>query len=962
MSVRFGVLGPLLVLDGATEVTPGPAKHRALLVALLMNAGRTVTHDRLVAAVWGAEPPASAEAVLRVYVSALRKIVEGIRTVPGGYLLAVDPDEVDAHRFERLVAQARRARDAGRARAAAEMLGQALGLWRGRALDGIDGELRRAHAVPLEELRLAALEERVALDLELGRGAEVIGELRALVSAYPLRERAWAQLMLALIQAGRRSEALAAYEEARGTLVAELGLEPGPELREAHERALAEESPRRVPNETPPDIADFTGRQAALGWIRAALPAPDAAPVHLVLYGPAGAGKSALAIHAARGLDLPDGRLHASLRDRTPGAVLEDLLRSLGCPDGAVPASLDERVRLYRSLVADRRVLVVLDDATSEAQVRPLLPTGAGSLTLVTSRSPLFGLEAARAYPLDVLEAEETVAMLARIVGAGRVAAEPGQALRIVRLCGALPLALRIAGSRLARRRGWTLEHLADRLGDERSRLDELSAGDLAVRSSLALGYRALSGDERLLLRRLGALSSPDFAPWIAAALVGPEGGRIMESLAEAGLLQERGLDRYGWHDLTRLYAAERLAEEEGPAAAVLAGAAGEILDRARRARELMLPAEPGSGLTLSHTVERDLATARLAESARWLAAERSFMVATVADLHRARLDEAAWRLAFYLTPLFELGAYHDDWRTTAALGLDAARRAGHRHGEALLLRSLADLHRAEGRLEEAAEALRAALPLTEQGEVARTTFRLGLVYRAQDRLPDAERCFTECLAAFGADPRGAADPRRVDLRGADPRRADLRAADLKGADLRGADPRGAADALRALGELRGDGELSRRALELYRQLGDPRGEAATLLDLAALSLAGRRTKEARQLAERAAGLSRRLGDVLPAAAAALLLAQVARAEGRPEAARTAAGEALAAFESHGDRRGRARAMLAIAAASLDLDEIDGAIDAVAGTMGEFDALGDRRGLAEAQELAREARRRRGLR
>ncbi|MFC6898149.1 BTAD domain-containing putative transcriptional regulator [Nonomuraea dietziae] len=228
MSARFGVLGPLLVLDGAgAEVTPGPAKHRALLVALLMSAGHTVTHDRLVAAVWGAEPPASAAAVLRVYVSALRKIVEGIRTVPGGYLLAVDPEEVDALRFERMVANARRARAAGRVVEAADALARALGLWRGRALDGIDGELRRAHAVPLEELRLAALEERIELDLELGRGAELIGELRALVAAYPLRERAWAQLMHALTQAGRRSDALTAYQEARGTLVAELGLEPG---------------------------------------------------------------------------------------------------------------------------------------------------------------------------------------------------------------------------------------------------------------------------------------------------------------------------------------------------------------------------------------------------------------------------------------------------------------------------------------------------------------------------------------------------------------------------------------------------------------------------------------------------------------------------------------------------------------------------------------------------------------
>ncbi|MFE3453402.1 BTAD domain-containing putative transcriptional regulator [Nonomuraea sp. NPDC059194] len=931
MSARFRLLGPLAVRDGEREVTPGPAKHRVLLAALLLHAGHPVTVDRLVAAVWGDEPPASAEAVLRVYVSALRKLVDGIRTVPGGYLLAVDPDEVDALRFERMVASARRARDAGGAREAAELLREALGLWRGPALDGIDGELRRARAVPLEELRLAALEERVALDLELGRGGEVIGELRALVAAHPLRERAWAQLMLALHQAGRRSEALEAYQSARGVLVDELGLEPGPELREAHDRVLAADDMVGVPNETPPDIADFTGREAVLGWIRAAVPVPGAAPVHLVLYGPAGSGKTALAVHAAGGLDLPDGTLYASLRDRTPGAVLEDLVRSLGCPDGAVPATLDERVRLYRSLVAGRRVLVVLDDATSEAQVRALLPTGAGCMTLVTSRSPLFGLEAARAYPIDVLEPGEAVAMLAGIVGADRIAAEPEQARRIARLCGGLPLALRIAGSRLARRGGWTLEYLADLLGDERGRLDELSAGDLAVRSSLALGYRALADDERVLLRRLGALTAPDVAPWIAAALLargGDEraGRRVLEALTEAGLLQERGLDRYGWHDLTRLYAAERLAEEEGAASAVLEKVAGEILDRARRARELMLPAEPGSGLTLARTAERDLATTRLAESARWLAAERTFMVAAVADLHRARMDEAAWRLAFYLTPLFELGAYHDDWRAGARLGLESARRAGHRHGQALLLRSLADLDRAEGRLQEAADALRAALPLTEQGEVARTTLRLGLVYRAQGRLDEAEGCFAECLAAFGADPRGLAD------------------------------------ALRALGELRGSEELLRRALDGYRELGDPRGEAATLLDLAALDLGRRRTREAGQAAERALALSRRLGDRLPEATAALVLANVATAEGRPDAAGTAARHAMAVFETHGDRRGRARALLTIAAAHLDLDEVDGAVDAITEAMGEFDALGDRRWLTEAEELAMESRRRRGLR
>ncbi|MFC7647033.1 NB-ARC domain-containing protein [Streptosporangium lutulentum] len=348
-----------------------------------------------------------------------------------------------------------------------------------------------------------------------------------------------------------------------------------------------------------------------------------------------------------------------------------------------MPADLAERIRLYRSMVSGRRLLVVLDDAADEAQVRSLLPTGPGCMTLVTSRSPLAGLEAARAFELDVFDPGESVAMLSRVVGERRVRAEPRAAMRIAVLCGGLPLALRIAGSRLARRPSWTLEHLAGRLEDERGRLDELSTGDLTVRSSLALGYRALSDRERLLLRRLSALSTPGFAPWAASAVLGAPADPLLEALTEAGLLQAHGLDpsgqeRYGWHDLTRLYAAERLTAEEGPPARVLAAASREILDRTRRARALLLPSEPGSGQTLARTAEQAIAleTTQLRESARWLAAERGFLVATVADFQRSGLDEAAWRLAFYLTPFLDLGAHREDWRQTVELGLQV--RAAH--------------------------------------------------------------------------------------------------------------------------------------------------------------------------------------------------------------------------------------------------------------------------------------------
>ncbi|MET7329359.1 BTAD domain-containing putative transcriptional regulator [Nonomuraea sp. NPDC005650] len=929
MNVRFGVLGPLRIEAGQV---PGPAKHRTLLAALLLSAGETVPVERLMSVVWDDRPPASAGSVLRVYVSALRKLVDGIHTVPGGYLIDVERDEVDCHRFERLVGGARQARAAGRVAEAADGFRAALGLWRGQALADVESSvLRRTHAVSLEELRLTALEERVELDLRLGRGAEVVGELRALAGAHPLRERAWARLIEALDQAGRRSEALGAYQDARRTLVDELGLEPGAELTDAHRRVLAGESRPSAPagvdrgpvDELPPDISDFVGRSPVVEWIVRTAREHASAPVHLVLHGPPGCGKSAVAVHAATGLERPDGRLYASLGARPPGAVLEDLLRSLGCPDGAVPPALDERVRLYRSMTARKRLLVVLDAAADEAQVRPLLPTGPGSLTLVTSRSPLAGLEAARAYEMGVLDGDEAVAMLGEVAGHERVRAEPEAALRIVRLCGHLPLALRIAGSRLARKPGWTLDHLAGRLGDERRRLDELSAGDLAVRGSLALGYRGLADPERRLLRGLGALSAPDFASWVF--------GTDLEPLAEAGLLQSRGLDeagqeRYGWHDLTRLYAAERLAEEGGGPGRVLAVIAGAILERTRQARASLLPAEPGSGRTEVHLPDRrpdgqGLETGRLRHEARWLGAERRFLVATVEDFYRVGLYEAAWRLAFYLTPLFELGAHHDDWHATTATGLDAARAAGHRHGEALLLRGLADLHRAEGRTESAVAALRAAQPLVEGLELARITLRLGLV---QTRPAEAEQAFVRALRVFEE----------------------------------AGDRRGRADALRALGASRRDEGRLNESLSAYQELGDPRGEAEALLDLGRLHLGEGRLAEARDRVERRLRINRRLGDRLPEAGALLVLAEIARAEGAPGVAAGSAREALETFGSYGDRRGTAQALMALARAALDLHDVEGAVEALTRAMGEFDRLGDEQGRAEADRLAQEVRRR----
>jgi tetratricopeptide (TPR) repeat protein len=354
----------------------------------------------------------------------------------------------------------------------------------------------------------------------------------------------------------------------------------------------------------------------------------------------------------------------------------------------------------------------------------------------------------------------------------------------------------------------------------------------------------------------------------------------------------------------------------------VLAGRAAEILDRTRRARITLLPAEPGSGRTLVRTAEQQLETGRLRQEARWLSAERRFLSATVGDFFRAGLYEEAWRLAFYLTPLFELGGHHDDWHATTATGLDAARAAGHRQGEALLLRGLADLHRAEGRHDAAAAALRAAQPLVEGLELARITLRLGMV---EQRPAEAERVLRRALRVFEE----------------------------------AADQRGRADTLRALGALRRDQPLLEESLAAYSELGDPRGQAESLLDLARLHLDAGRLAEADSCARRRIAVNRRLGDRLPEAAGLLVLARIARAQGSPEGVVEPARQALETFTAYGDRRGRGNALLVLSAALIELKEIDEAVEMLMRAMGEFDVLGDDQGRAEVERLTREAHRRR---
>ncbi|MFB4287958.1 BTAD domain-containing putative transcriptional regulator [Nonomuraea sp. ATR24] len=599
--MEFGVLGRLTVVrDGAeVELT---AKQRALLAVLLSRAGRRVPDGVLADAVWGAARPSGS--TVRWHVHQVRQRLGGDRISRDGdgYLLAVEPHELDALRFEELCSRAAPAAAAGDHRAAARLYGEALACWRGDAYEGLDA--LREEAARLERSRVSAREGRAEALIALDRPSEAAAELAALVAAHPLDERLRALHLLALHRSGRRAEALTAYHEGRELLVAELGLEPGHHLRAAHARVLGDEerAVATTPRQLPPGVTAFTGRARELAALDRC--AGDGA-VALVV-GPGGVGKTGLAVHWAhtRAARYPDGQLYADLRGRTrplpPEEVLGRFLRALGA--GGVPGSLEERAALYRTLLRERRMLVLLDDAAGAAQVRPLLPGSAGCGVVVTGRGALDGLVAgqgARPVPLGELPPGEAAELIGRVAGGpAGVRGGPAELAELARLCDGLPLALRIAGARLATRPGWTAAGLAARLRRECGRLDELRAGDLDVRAGLAPGHGALGERERLLFGLLGLLPPlADFAPWTAAALLGVpvgEAARLLDRLADAQLVRHRrvdaaGQERYRLPDLTRLYAAERAAadvpEDERRAAvprtlAALLALAGEALRR----------------------------------------------------------------------------------------------------------------------------------------------------------------------------------------------------------------------------------------------------------------------------------------------------------------------------------------------------------------------------------------------
>src|SRR5262245_6106409 len=534
-----------------------------------------------------------------------------------------------------------------------------------------------------------------------------------------------------------------------------------------------------VPRQLPPDITDFTGRELALQWLHARLEGREHQSTALVItaaVGKAGVGKTTLAVHAAHQMRalFPDGQLYVNLRGveaqaLDPFDVLGRFLRALGVDGQSIPDDVDERADLYRSLMADRHALVLLDNAADEAQIRPLLPAGAGNTVLVTSRTRLTGVAGTEVIDLDVLPPEQAVELLGKIAGADRVAREPAAAQVIASLCGPLPLAVRIAGARLAAKPHWRLQRLAHRLA-EHQRLDELTAGDLEVRASVGLSYDGLGETEQRAFRLLGLLEVPDFASWMLAALLdisAPDAEEVADQLADAQLLDTIGEDatgqlRYRFHDLVRLYARERLLAEDTLATrrAALERTLQTYFEHAWAAvRQLRLrpPELPGA---TAPTFPPD-PHGELAASYQWLATEHTGLAVSLDQAWREGLGGIGQALTRLLADFFEVYACWDEWERTHEVALRAARRAGDRHAEASLLRGLGDLRRFQKRLPEAVEfCTRSDVIFGELGDTGGevdSLTGLGRTYRRQDRLADAASCFERCLDLC----RGLDDPDR---------------------------------------------------------------------------------------------------------------------------------------------------------------------------------------------------------
>ncbi|MFI0793937.1 BTAD domain-containing putative transcriptional regulator [Micromonospora rubida] len=920
--MEFTILGPLRVSANGRELHVGGHRSQRILAMLLLNPNLVVTHDRLAEAGWGDDPPTTVRRQVQNRVAALRtrfaRVGGAIDTHDVGYQLRVGPDELDVDVFGRLVEKARREPEPAHA---ATALRTALALWRGNALAGLTGLTLESEAAGLNERRLSAHADCFDAELATGEHTRLLPELNHLVEAHPHHERFVGQLMIALHRAGRRSEGLNAYRRLHRRLVDDIGIEPGEAVQEIHRAVLngdlagaapsvppaattaaGDAVPVPVPRQLPADVAELVGRGAELLRIQRALAVLDGSgPLGIVaIEGAGGIGKSALAIHAAHraAAAFPDGQLYIDLQGYSEGLhplapleVLARFLRALGVAAEHVPTDVEEAAARFRSEVALRRLLLVLDNAREPAQVIPMLPGSSRCAVLVTSRRTLTSMPGTVHLKLDVLTASAAVQQLAQIAGEARVDAEPDVAADVTRACGYLPLALRIAGARLTARPGWTLRVLADRLADAQRRLDELEVTDMGFRASLAVSHQELSRSEdpcdRAAAEAFGLFSlldGADISVPVAAWLLDrpePEAERILERLVDTNLLDTPAYGRYRLHDLLRLYGRE-LATGSQPVqqrTAALRRVFGGYVATAWNASAVI---RPGDWRLSQRDRRKDpdgLDFADACAALDWLEAERSNVVAAVhqaADtggipptvpVQLARALYAFLRLRGHWSQAAEVNriagtvarqagdrrAYANAWndlgaalgqlgRSSEAIECLLESRAIHRElgnddGEAHCVQILGDTHQAMGQFDKAEDYYRDSLRTYEKlGNIrgqAMILDSLGPIYRTQGRYRQALKCHRQALAIF--EQLGDCHGQAVGL-----------------LDL-GILHRDTGHHVAALDYLT-------RCLAIYREIGDRHGEAESLRQLSLLRRLQGHRREALACHEAAQAIFRDLG------------------------------------------------------------------------------------------------------
>jgi DNA-binding SARP family transcriptional activator/Tfp pilus assembly protein PilF len=977
----FGILGPLLVRDGDAEVVLQGGRQRVLLAALLVHAGRVVPADTLAELVWDGRPPAGAAVTLRSHVMRLRRALgpeAGGRVVARypGYLINAGQEEVDLLRFTHLCQQGGAAVKAGAWQRASEVVGEALGLWRGTPLVDIPSGLLHTEQVSgLEELWLQAEEWRVDAGLHLGGHAELVSGLQSLAARHPLRERFHAQLMLALYRCGRQAEALSAYQHARRVMVEELGTEPGPRLRELHQQMLSADPALAVPDPAPPAADDarlasprelplrvrhFTGRAAELAALTGLLDQRDeqlpGTVVISAIGGTAGVGKTALAVHWAHQVagHFPDGQLYVNLRGYDPAQpmpaadALAGFLRALGVPGQDIPPGEDERAARYRSLLAGRQMLVVLDNAGSAEAVRPLLPGTPTCTVLVTSRDALAGLVArhgAIRLDLDLLPLADAVALLQDLIGE-RARTDPVATAALAVACCRLPLALRVAAELAAARSADPLADLAGELADQQRRLDLLEAGgdpQTAVRAVFSWSYRHLSPAAARAFRLAGLHPGPDFDSYAVAALAGTGLGqarRTLDALARAHLIQPAGQGRYGLHDLLRAYARE-LAARDGPEEqqAALIRLFDHYLHTAAAAMDTLYPAErhwrpriAAPGTPVPPVTGPDSARG-------WLDAERGTFVAVTVHAAEHGWPGHATRLAATLFRYLDHGGHHPEAIIIHSRARIAARQAGDAAAEATALNALGLVAFHKGRWQQATGHLEQAVALFRQtgdrtGQ-ARALSNLGLANYYQGRNEQASGWCGQALVLHreNGDQTGEMIVLNnlgfVDLRQGRYRQASGRFRQSL-ALARTTDNRaGQSAALLALGEVslrqgayqHATGQLQ-QALALAREIGDRSHETSALARLGEVCLRLGRHERATERFRQALALARETSDRDDEADALNSLGDVLLGTGEPGQARVQHAAALGLAAQIGGKYQQGRAHHGLARAHQAAGEV----------------------------------------